>query len=165
MPVEQRSAQVQTTTIIISVVALAVVLLLGFLVLRSASDGAGVTLQLGEDVFAAGDARDLAEAIEADGPALFSDVSGRGQQRPIYLNHLGGVYKEGWVAFDAKPPGGADTCFLEWDAAETEFSGVEDCVPETYPADGTGLQFYVVTVTDDGVVEVDLGRSEVEPDR
>jgi hypothetical protein len=164
MPVEQRSTQVQTTTIIISVVALAVVLLLGFLVLRSAGDGAGVTLQLGEDVFAAGDSTKLAEAIEADGPALFSDVSGRGQQRPIYLNHLGGVYKEGWIAFDAKPPGGADTCFLEWDSEAEMFAGVDDCVPETYPADGAGLQFYVVTVTDDGGVEIDLGRSEIEPD-
>ena len=83
MPIERRTARTQTTTLIISVVALAAALLLGFLVLRHATGtNSKVKINLGTDVFQAGNASERSKEIAKDGPLLFSDVSGGGQQRP-----------------------------------------------------------------------------------
>lgn len=162
MPIERRSARVQTTTIVISVVALAAALLLAVLVFRAATGGDDVAIRLGDDVFAAGAADERAEAIAGDGPLLFSDVSGRGQRRPIYLQHLGDDPETGWYAFDARPPAAAEGCFLEWDAAARRFVGVDGCTAATYPADGEGLDRYPVVVSRDGDLSIDL-REELDP--
>ena len=161
MPIERRTARTQTTTLIISVVALAAALLLGFLVLRHATGtNSKVKINLGTDVFQAGNASERSKEIAKDGPLLFSDVSGGGQQRPIFVNHLHGDTRTGWVALAAVPPGGPDGCFLEWDAQAKQFRGVKRCVATTYPADGAGLTRYKATVNKDGILEIDL-RKEV----
>jgi hypothetical protein len=152
----------QTTTLIISVVALAAALLLGFLVLRHATgNNSKVKINLGTDVFQAGDAGERAKEIAKAGPLLFSDVSGGGQERPIFVNHLSGDNKTGWVAVTAVPPNAPDGCFLEWDARAKEFRGVKHCVAQTFPADGAGLTRYAATVNKDGTLEIDL-RKEVD---
>ncbi len=162
MPIERRSTRTQTTTVVISVVALCVVVVLGFLVVRAASgSGDGVSLNLGDDVFEAGGAASLAKQVDADGPLLFSDVAGRGQRRPIFVSHLGEDTTTGWHAFDAFPRGAPAGCFLEWDASAEQFSAVDDCAPGTFPVDGTGLRSYAATVTEDGLLEVDL-REELD---
>ena len=126
MPIERRTARMQTTTLVISVVALVAALLLGFLVLRHATgSNSTVKINLGTDIFQAGNAGERAAAIAKAGPLLFSDVSGGGQDRPIFVNHLGHDAKTGWVALDAVPPDAPDGCFLEWDAKAKQFRGVK----------------------------------------
>jgi hypothetical protein len=159
VPIERRTARMQTTTLVISVVALLAALLLGFLVLRHATgNNSKVKINLGTDVFQAGDAGERAQAIAKAGPLLFSDVSGGGQDRPIFVNHLGHDAKTGWVALAAVPPHAPDGCFLEWDAKAKQFRGVKRCVAATYPADGAGLTRYAATVNKDGILEIDLRK-------
>jgi hypothetical protein len=159
VPIERRTARMQTTTLVISVVALLVALLLGFLVLRSATGGnSKVKVDLGTEVFEAGNAKERANSIAKDGPLLFSDVSGGGQDRPIFVSHIGKDSTAGWYAIDAVPPHAPDGCFLEWDAKTKQFRGVKRCVAETYPADGTGLTRYKATVDKDGGLEIDLRK-------
>ena len=156
MPIQRRSSRVQATTLAISIAAVVVVIVLGWLILQAATDDGEGAIDLGDDTFEAGDARGRAEAIAKDGPLLFSDVSGRGQRRPIFLAHLGDDPKTGWYAFDAKAPGADPDCFLEWDASEEEFSSVGGCDERTFPQDGSGLRRYLVSVSRDGELEVDL---------
>lgn len=112
-----------------------------------------VSVNLGDDVFDAGDAEDLAESIaEENHPVIFSDVAGG--TRDIIVQHLGDQLKQGWYAFDARPPGTSRDCSLEWQPEEQHF--IVPCSDEVYPADGAGLPQYPVIVTDDGDVEVDL---------
>ena len=82
MPVERRSGSQQTRSVIIAVVALVIAVLGAWGMIRLASGGQGpVKVQLGDDTFDAGYATRMADQIDKDGPLLFSDVSGRGQQR------------------------------------------------------------------------------------
>jgi hypothetical protein len=149
----------QTTTLVISVVALLVALLLGFLVLRHASgNNSKVKINPTSEVFEAGNASERARSIAKDGPLLFSDVSGGGQNRPIFVNHLGDDTKTGWYAIDAVPPGAPDGCFLEWNREAKEFRGVKRCVAAAYPPDGTGLTRYTASVNSNGILEVDLRK-------
>ena len=72
-------------------------------------------------MFRAGEAQRLSKQIAADGPLLFSDVSGRGQVRPIFVNHFGDDPQVRWVAFEAVAPGAAEGCFLSWSAKRNLF--------------------------------------------
>lgn len=156
MPIERRSSRTQTTTLVISVVALVAVVLLAVLVVRAATGDGQVALNLGDDTFDAGRTVDRAAAIAADGPILFSDVSGRGQVRPIFLSHVGDDPAAGWWAFDARPEGAPAGCFLEWDRASGTFRGHDGCDPRTFPPDGAGLRRYLVTVSADDELTVDF---------
>jgi hypothetical protein len=114
-----------------------------------ASGGKGpVQVRLGEDVFDAGQSARLSKQIAADGPLLFSDVSGRGQVRPIYVNHFGEDPSARWVAVSAVAPGAPEGCFLSWSSKRNLFEerrapqgGGRDvgqvCRPVTYAADGS----------------------------
>jgi hypothetical protein len=97
--------------------------------------------------FRAGDADDLAEAIERDRiPILFPDPTGGDQH--IYLQHLGDEDDEGWLAFDAQISG----CAVDWDLEAQEFAACDD---RRFPPDGEGLPQYEVEV-DDGRVVIDF---------
>ena len=122
MPVERRSGVRQTTAIAIGVAALIACVGIAWLVINLASRGDGpIQMNLGDDVFDAGDATRLAAQVEQDGPLLFSDVSGRGQVRPIVVNHFGDDPQTGWVAFDAAPDGADRGCFLAWSTERNLF--------------------------------------------
>ena len=144
----------QTTTLIISLVAVAVALLLVYLIIRAAGGKDGVALNLGDNKFQAGIATERAEAIRADGPLLFSDVAGGGQRRPIFLNHTGDDATTGWSVFDAHPPGTAEDCFLRWSATREVFTTT--CNSTTFPADGGDLPNYRWEVTTDGALVIDV---------
>lgn len=133
---------------------LGIALGIGLVVLMSQLANSGsVDVQLGDDVFEAGDAENRAESVERDGPVLFPDVAGG--SRDIYLNHLSDDPLEGWVAFDARRPGAARECTLRWQADAQVFTDpCEEGV--VIDADGGGLPRYEVTVTDDGDLEVDI---------
>jgi len=172
MPVERRSGSRQVTALAIGVVSvvLAVALAWGLLALASGGDGP-VRLRLGDDEFDAGQAARLSTQIGEDGPVLFSDVSGRGQRRPIYVNHFGDDPEQRWVAFSATAPGAAEDCFLQWSPERELFEerAVEDgagrergelCRDVTYPPTGEGLEQYEWKVDDDGNLLIDLRAND-----
>jgi hypothetical protein len=173
MPVERRSRTQQVTAVGVGVVAvlLAVGLAWGLLALASGGDGP-VRLQLGDDQFNAGQAQRLSNQIGEAGPVLFSDVSGRGQRRPIIVNHFGDDPQTRWVAFSARAPGADEGCFLSWsperelyeERAVADGAGRERgelCRDLTFPPSGEGLEQYEWTVDDDENLIIDL-RSATE---
>ena len=149
MPVERRSGSKQATSIVVGVVALVVAVGAAWGLIVLASSGKGpVQVQLGDDVFDAGQATRLSKQIAADGPLLFSDVSGRGQLRPIFVNHFGEDSSQRWVAMSAVAPGAPEGCYLAWNAERNLFDeraaqegGGRDtgdlCRDVTYSADGS----------------------------
>lgn len=173
MPVERRSSRKQVTTLLFALVAVvaAVALAWGMLTLASGGDGP-VRIQLGDDEFDAGQAVRLSRQIRQDGPALFSDVSGRGQRQPIVVNHFGDDPEIRWVAFPAVAPGADEGCFLTWNAEQERFeerrppegAGRDDvgelCSNVTYPANGEGLEQYGWQVDDEGNLIIDVRGDE-----
>ena len=149
MPVEHRSGSRQATSIVVGVVALVLAVGAAWGLIQLASGGKGpVQVQLGDDVFNAGQAVRLSKQIAVDGPLLFSDVSGRGQLRPIFVNHFGNNSSLRWVAMSAAAPGAPEGCFLAWNATRNLFderaakegggrSPGELCRAVTYSADGS----------------------------
>ncbi|MFZ4519681.1 MAG: hypothetical protein ACOYOP_14925 [Microthrixaceae bacterium] len=150
MPVERRSGGRQATSIVVGLLALVVAVGLAWGAIALASGGKGpVQVRLGDDVFDAGQAARLSRQVAADGPILFSDVSGRGQLQPIFVNHFGDDPKIQWVALSARAPGAPEGCFLAWNAERNLFDeranvdGAgrkvgELCRDVTYSADGSG---------------------------
>jgi hypothetical protein len=175
MPVERRTGATQLRSVVFAVVAVvaAVGLAWGMLALASGGDGP-VRLQLGDDEFNAGQAERLSAQIAQDGPVPFSDVSGRGQRRPIYVNHFGDDAGIRWVAFPAVPPGAPEGCFLVWSAELERFevrrppegAGRDDvgerCSEDTFPPDGEGLEQLPWRVDDDGNLIIDVRNAGVD---
>jgi hypothetical protein len=88
-----------------------------------------------------------AASIARDGTPLFFNDTATGS-RPLVVQHLGTDPQKGWYAFDAAN----GSCVLTWDHAANQFT---DCHGTRFPADGTGLHQYPVSVTKDDVI-VDL---------
>ncbi len=181
MPVERRSGSKQITSVVIAVVVLLIAVGAAWAMIVLASGGKGpVQVNLGDDVFDAGQAARAARQIRDDGPLLFSDVSGRGQRLPIYVNHFGTDDKLQWVALDAVPPGAAEGCFLSWNAERNLFEerhsdegGGRDtgslCRDVTWSADGTSgsdgsvLDKYPWHIDAEGNLIIDLKPDEKKP--
>jgi hypothetical protein len=171
MPVEQRSGSSQVTSIIIGVVVVVLAVAATWGLLRLASgDDAPVKVRLGDDTFDAGQASRLAGQIAEEGPVLFSDVSGRGQLRPIWVNHFGDDPELQWSVFTATAPGAAEGCFLAWNAEENLFDVRtpdpddpkalgELCNEDTYGVTGDGLEQFPWRIDDDGNLIIDLRES------
>lgn len=156
MPVQTtRSNRSVALAVLGLTVGIVAVLALFVVAIPSLTEEGKVQVQLGDDRFPAGPAESRADAIDRDGPILFSDVAGG--QRDIYLQHLGDDPLEGWLAFDARRPGQPRTCTLVWVADAGVF--VDPCDDVEVPADGTGLAPYPAEV-DDGQVIVDLNAAQ-----
>ena len=168
MPVERRSGKQQLIAISLGVgaVVIAIGLAWGMLALAGGNETA-TQLRLGDDVFDAGNSVRLSAQINRQGPLLFSDVSGRGQQRPIAVNHFGEDPATRWVAFDAAAPGAPENCFLVWSPDRKLFeersaaSGAEReqgqiCRDITFPANGEGLDQYSWRIDKAGNLTIDL---------
>ncbi|MEI2698629.1 MAG: hypothetical protein V9E94_09835 [Microthrixaceae bacterium] len=169
MPVERRTGSKQVTAVVFGVVAvlLAIGLAWGMLALASGGDGP-VRVQLGDDEFRVGNAERQARQIAEDGPAIYSDVSGRGQRQPIVVNHFGDDAEIRWVAFPAVLPGASEGCFLAWNAEldlfeerrPPEGGGRDDvgelCSDRTAAPNGEGLEQYGWQVDDDGNLLIDV---------
>ncbi len=174
MPVERRSGTKQVTSVVVALIAVAVAVGLAWGMLSLASGGDGpVRLQLGDEEFDAGQAERLTAQIAEDGPLLFSDVSGRGQRNPIFLNHFGEDPETRWVAFPAVLPDASEGCFLAWNAerelfeerAAVEGGGRDQgelCSDETVPPNGAGLQQFSWEVDDEGALIVDLRTEDAD---
>lgn len=142
----------QRFAIITALVGLAVAV--GFFVLVANNLGSGGSDTQTEDdtdteLFVAGQASVLADAVRRDGPLLLPDLLGG--SRDIFLQNLGGSE---WRAFESHPPGTGRQCVLRWVPDQQVFA--DSCGPTTYPADGTGLVNYAARVDRRGRVVVDL---------
>lgn len=122
MPVEQRSRISQLTGVLIAIGAVVVAVGASWLLLTLADGGGGpVKIQLGDEDFDAGQIERIATQIAEEGPVLYSDVSGRGQRQPIWVNHFGDDAEVQWYVFSAIAPGAPEGCFLAWNEAENLF--------------------------------------------
>lgn len=158
MPIERRSQSAQIRSILIAVVSLIFVVTLGYAVFRAATgQKTSVTQGTNGGQWNAGPAAPKADRIAADGPILFADPSGA-QRLPIYISHTGTKDSTGWYAFEARPPGAADDCFLEWDRTAEEL--VAPCDDSSYPPNGEGLRQFGATVTKDGDLIIDFTPSD-----
>lgn len=169
MPVERRSGPKQLTAVVFGIIAvlLAIGLAWGMLALASGGDGP-VRVQLGDDEFRVGNAERQARQIAEDGPAIYSDVSGRGQRQPIVVNHFGDDAEVRWVAFPAVLPGASEGCFLTWNAERDLFDerrppeggGRDDvgelCSDRTAPPNGEGLEQFGWQVDEEGNLLIDV---------
>lgn len=181
MPVESRNTSKQALAVVVGIIVLALVLGAMWMLLRAASGGdSPTTWKLGDEVFDAGQAERLSVQIQDGGPVLFSDVAGRGQRRPIVVNHFGEDATVRWVAFTASVPGSPANCFLLWNPTAEVFEerAVQDdaaleegdlCSDERYPPNGLGLEQFPWEIDDDGNLIIDLrppqedaGESAVE---
>lgn len=134
-------------------VLVAIAFAFGLSVLASRGD---VEVNIGDDVFQAGDVERIAQEIDDRGPITYSDVSGG--DRDIIVQHLGDDPNRGWLAFDARPPDAESRdCFLEWNEPREQF--VDTCTGGRYPPDGGDLPRYPTRVVD-GDLEVDLRADE-----
>lgn len=165
MPIERPNTATQIRSIIVAVVALVIAVALGYALLQVATNSGSSVVGSNNGRFAAGNAESLAEQIDKGGPINLSDVSGRGQQRPVILNHIGDEPETGWYAFEARPSDIED-CFIAWIPDEEVFGA--ECTTRTFPPDGDGLEQIPVEVDDEGTlilvlrVEDDEGEGESE---
>lgn len=145
MPVEKGPRLTARSALVVGLAGVIAALGLLVLVLVLADTG-GVDVQLGDDVFEAGDTERIAAEIADRGPILYSDVAGG--TRDIYLVHLGEDPATGWFAFAAQQPGAPRDCFVEWDEDGRVF--VDGCDDTEFTAEGEGLPQYAVLLEDDG---------------
>lgn len=157
-PVKQSSPRNPRTLLLgLGGVAIGIILVLVLFVVAipKLTESNQVEVKLGTSTFNAGSAESRAEAIDEDGPFLFSDPSGG--SRDIYLQHTGTDPLTGWIAFETRRPGTTRECTLVWDVDAHLFR--DPCAGDTVPADGLGLVQYSVEVTESGDVVIDLATS------
>ncbi|MCP4434460.1 MAG: hypothetical protein GY812_03045 [Actinomycetia bacterium] len=176
MPVEQRSGSSQLVAIGIGVITVIVAAAAAWGLLSLASGGDGpVKIALGDEDFDAGQVNRLATQIAEEGPVLYSDVSGRGQNRPIWISHFGDDPKAGWYVFDAVAPGAPQGCFLWWSSEEILFeerrpneddfeAAGEICRDLTWSATGEGLDQAVWKVDADDNLIITLREDDESED-
>jgi hypothetical protein len=151
MPVARGTRWNARAVIVLGLTAVAVALLLGAMALYLADNGDRV--RLGDNQFGDLQAERTATRIAREGPIPFPDVSGG--SRIVIVSHVGDDPKTGWFVFDARSPGAARDCILDWNRERAVF--VDRCDPNaTYPIDGKGLRQYVVSVNDKGRIIVDF---------
>jgi len=136
-------------------VVTAVILVL-FVLWVTSQNGNKVEFRLGDEQFQDITADRMAARIADEGPVLFPDVSAN-RSRDIYVQHLGGDPKSGWLAFDARKPGASRECFLEWQTDRQLF--VDRCDKSEVGADGAGLRQYPAVVNKNGKVVINFNAS------
>lgn len=134
------------------VLGLVLVLVLFIVAIPSLTESGQVEVRLGPERFDAGPAEDRAVEIAERGPILLPDVAGN--DRDVYVQHIGDDPQTGWLVFDARKPGAGRDCTLEWQRDPEQF--INPCDGSVVTATGEGLIQYPVEVTDDGQVVVDF---------
>ena len=112
-------------------------------------------VDLGEDTFNMGSAKDRAQEVADRGPLLFPGLIAA-DEGYIVVNHIGTDELAGWKAFAAVPPGSRIECAVMWQAGAQQFQ--DPCTGASYPADGKGLTAYRVEISPDQELVIDLGR-------
>ncbi|MEO5839397.1 MAG: hypothetical protein ABIQ73_10220 [Acidimicrobiales bacterium] len=132
------------------------VMLMLFVLWLTSQNGNKVEFRLGDEQFQDITADRMASRIADEGPVLFPDVSAN-RSRDIYVQHLGNDPKTGWLAFDARKPGAARECYLEWQRDRQLF--VDRCDKSEVAADGAGLRQYPAVVNSNGKVVINFNAS------
>jgi hypothetical protein len=153
VPVAQSRGHAGKALAIAGVSIVLIVGLAGFVAI-AASRG-DVDINLGDDRFNAGRVERQANAIEEGGglPLLYPDLVGN--DRHLFVQHLGDDPEEGWVAFGAFDPD-EPSCVILIDREDKTL--VNECDESiTYPLSGEGLRQYPVAV-EDGEIYVDVNE-------
>jgi len=108
--------------------------------------------QFGDAVVSPGKAETLAEIVVENGPLLLPDATGG--SKDIWLHHIGEDPNEGWYAFAVRPLKAQLECFADWQPDSQTF--VDTCDETTYPETGDGLRQYLVSITDEGDLTINL---------
>ncbi|MGD9751044.1 MAG: hypothetical protein AB7W59_08620 [Acidimicrobiia bacterium] len=158
MPVGRTTTSSEIRAIVMVVIGLAIIVGgVAFFVNALASRG-DVQVRLGDEVFDAGNAADIADEIADNGPILYSDVAGG--SRDLVLNHLSDDPEQGWVAFEARRPGDDRDCSVVWNADAELFDYSCDSSLR-FPPDGEGLAQFPATVTDGDII-IDINAAQRE---
>jgi len=153
MPVAQSQGHAGKA-LAIAAVAIVLIGVVAAFVAIAASRG-DVEINLGDDRFNAGQTDRQAQEIEDGGglPILYPDLVG--EDRPIFIQHLGDEPDEGWVAFGAFDPDDPSCLVLLDREAEILVNECDESV--TYPLNGEGLKQYPVAI-EDGEILVDVNE-------
>jgi hypothetical protein len=149
MPVAQETQTPARLALSVGVAALLGLLAIVFLVTRVDNlTGGSTPTQISADVpvQSLGSAESIAEQIALTGPFLLPDPSDG--NRDVYVQHLGADADQGWFAFAARPDDAPRRCFVEWQPNDETL--VDNCDGTVFPADGTGLTQYPITLDGDG---------------
>jgi hypothetical protein len=122
---------------------------------HSTGPNSKVQVNLGEDTFNLGPAKQRADEVASRGPLLFPGLVAA-DEGYIVVNHSGTDELSGWKAFAAVPEGEQVSCAVQWQAGSQQFR--DPCRGQTFPADGTGLHQYKVSINDSRELVIDLGR-------
>jgi hypothetical protein len=153
VPVAQSQGHAGKALAIAAVAIVLIGVVAGF-VAMAASRG-DVEIRLGDERFNAGQTDRLAEEI-ADGgglPFLYQDLVGN--DRHLFVQHVGDDEDEGWIAFGAFDPDDPSCAVLIDRDEKVLVNGCDETV--TYPLDGEGLKQYPVSV-EDGRIYVDVNE-------
>jgi hypothetical protein len=153
MPVAQSQGHAGKA-LAVAMVAIVLIGVVAAFVALAASRG-DVEINLGDDRFEAGQTDRLAEAIDEGGglPFLYQDLVGN--DRHLFVQHLGDDPDEGWVAFGAFDPDDPE-CLVVIDREEEVLRNECDG-SQTYPLSGDGLRQYPVSV-EGGEILVDVNE-------
>jgi hypothetical protein len=143
-----------TSLVLIGLLAVLTAVLVIVFVLRLARSP-NAKVNLGAQEFEVGKGATFAKPIAEKGPLLFQAL--RGGQLDLFVQHLGDDPAHGWLAFEAHAPGEPRRCQLRWQPATADFT--DPCGPRRYPANGDGLNHYLVRVDAKGNVIVNLRQS------
>ena len=153
MPVAQSQGHAGKA-LAVAAVAIVLIAIVALFVSLAASRG-DVEINLGDERFNAGQTDRLAQEIEDGGglPFLYQDLVGN--DRHLFVQHVGDEPDEGWVAFGAFDPDDP-SCVVLIDRDERVLvNGCDES--RTYPLDGEGLRQYPVSV-EDGRIYVDVNE-------
>jgi len=138
----------------IAAVAIVLIIVVAVFVAFAASRG-DVEINLGDERFNAGQTDRLAKEIDDGGglPFLYQDLVGN--DRHLFVQHLGDDPDEGWVAFGAFDPDDPSCAVLIDREAKALVNDCDESV--TYPLTGEGLRQYPTSV-EDGRIYVDVNE-------
>ena len=153
MPVAQSEGHAGKALAVAGVAIVLIGVVAAFVAL-AASRG-DVEINLGDERFNAGQTDRLAEEIEDGGglPFLYQDLVGN--DRHLFVQHVGDDPDEGWVAFGAFDPDDPSCAVIIDREDRILVNGCDDSV--TYPLDGEGLRQYPVAV-EGGRIYVDVNE-------
>ena len=153
MPVAQSQGHAGKA-LAVAAVAIVLIAVVTVFVALAASRG-DVEVNLGDAQFNAGQTDRLSKAIDEGGglPFLYQDLVGN--DRHLFVQHLGDEQDEGWVAFGAFDPDDPTCAVLIDREAKVLVNECDESV--TYPLSGEGLRQYPTTV-ENGRIIIDVNE-------
>lgn len=154
MPVAQGGRAPARQALILGLGAVAAALAVLFIVTQMGrlTNPSNSPSQFGDAVLSPGKAEAIAAEIADTGPTILPDATGGAKD--LWLHHLGDDPNEGWYAFAARPLEAPLECATSWQPETKTF--VDTCDGTVYPETGEGLRQYLISVTDEGDLTINL---------